>query len=149
MLYTWVILKVRVLVLYLNRITTYRVTHEAKIQSHIGCTSPHSQQVCLDIYLGDISICQVFHRIKVHPGYTTISWLHFEHLHWNKRRFLIFGERWKSDGAKSGLVDGCGRIFQHQELKRISVVATLRDRVSSYKRITHTSKSMKEFFQRE
>jgi hypothetical protein len=62
--YTRVIQKVRFPILYLNKITTYRVTHEAEIQSHISFTSPHSDQVCLDTYHSDISICRVLHRKK-------------------------------------------------------------------------------------
>jgi hypothetical protein len=36
---------------------------------------------------------------------------------------FIFGNRQKSDGAKSGLYGGCGRISQHQEFKRFIVMA--------------------------
>jgi hypothetical protein len=38
---------------------------------------------------------------------------------------LIFGNRWKSNGAKSGLYGGCGRISQPQEFKRFMVAAAL------------------------
>jgi hypothetical protein len=69
---TRVIQKVRFSIFYLNEITTYRVTHEAEIQSHISFTSPHIHQVCLDTY-SDISICQVLHRKKMRPGHVTIS----------------------------------------------------------------------------
>jgi hypothetical protein len=39
--------------------------------------------------------------------------------------FFLFGNRWKSDGAKSGLYGGCGRISQPQEFKRFMVAAAL------------------------
>jgi hypothetical protein len=40
--------------------------------------------------------------------------------------FFFFGNtRWKSDGAKSGLYGGCGRISQPQEFKRFRVAASL------------------------
>jgi hypothetical protein len=38
---------------------------------------------------------------------------------------FIFGGRWKSDGAISGLYGGCGRISQPQEFKRFTVAAAL------------------------
>jgi hypothetical protein len=57
-----VIQQVRFPIFYLNKIKTYRVTHEAEIRSHVSFTSPHSHQVCLDTYRIDISICQVIHR---------------------------------------------------------------------------------------
>jgi hypothetical protein len=68
---------------YLNKITTYRVTHETEIQSHISFTSPHNDQVCLDTYHSNISICQVLHRKKTRPGHVTVPLLHFEHLRWS------------------------------------------------------------------
>jgi hypothetical protein len=33
---------------------------------------------------------------------------------------FIFGKRWKADGAKSGLYDGCGKIPQPQDFKRFT-----------------------------
>jgi hypothetical protein len=39
--------------------------------------------------------------------------------------FLIFGNRWKSNGAKSGLYGGCGRISEPQEFKRFTAAAAL------------------------
>jgi hypothetical protein len=39
--------------------------------------------------------------------------------------FFIFGNRWKSNGTKSGLYGGSGRIFQPQEFKRFTVAAAL------------------------
>jgi hypothetical protein len=59
-----VIQKVKFPIFYLNKITIYRVTHEAEIQSHIRFTSPHIHQVCLDAYQSDKSICQVLHIQK-------------------------------------------------------------------------------------
>jgi hypothetical protein len=68
-----VIQKVRFPIFYLNKITTYRVTHETELQSHISFTSPHSHQVCLDTCHSDISIYQALHRKKIRPGHVTIS----------------------------------------------------------------------------
>jgi hypothetical protein len=77
-----VIQKVRFPIFYLNKITTYTVTHEAEIRSDISFTSPHSHQVCLDTYQSDISICQVLHRKKMSWAHNS-SWLRFKHLHWS------------------------------------------------------------------
>ena len=66
-----------------KKTTKQRATHEVQIHSHISSTSPHRHQGCLDTYHSDISICQVLYRKKVGPRHVTISWLHFEHLHWS------------------------------------------------------------------
>jgi hypothetical protein len=42
-----------------------------------------------------------------------------------RRCFFIFGNRWKSDGAKSGLYGGCGTMSQAQEFKKFIVAAAL------------------------
>jgi hypothetical protein len=55
--------KIKVPIFYLNKVTTYRVTHEAEVQS-ISFTSPNSHEVCLYTYHSDISICQLLHRKK-------------------------------------------------------------------------------------
>jgi hypothetical protein len=60
----WIIKKVKFPISNLNKTITYRVTHEAQIQSHVSFTSPHSHQVCLDTCHSDISVCQVLHRKK-------------------------------------------------------------------------------------
>jgi hypothetical protein len=38
---------------------------------------------------------------------------------------FIFGNRWKSDGTKSGLHGGCGRVSEPLEFKRFTVAAAL------------------------
>jgi hypothetical protein len=43
--YTRVIQKGRFPIFHLNKITTYRATHEAEIQSHISFTSPQSSSL--------------------------------------------------------------------------------------------------------
>jgi hypothetical protein len=110
--------KVRVPIFYLNKITTYRVTHEAEIQSHISFTSPHSHKVCLDTYIAIYEFVKSFIEKNV-------SWArnHFLTSFWTSSlEFLfIFGNRRKSDGAKSGLYSGYGRISQPHKFKRFTV----------------------------
>jgi hypothetical protein len=94
-----VIQKVRFPIFYLNKIT-YRVTHEAEIQSHISFTSPHRHQVCLDTYHSDISICQVLRRKNAswaRNHFLTSFWtFSLEWKCWPLRCFFMFGNRWKS-----------------------------------------------------
>jgi hypothetical protein len=51
------VIKSKVSYSYLNKITRYRLTHEAEVQFHISFTFPHSHQVCLDTCHSDISVC--------------------------------------------------------------------------------------------
>jgi hypothetical protein len=132
-LLTRVIQKVRFPIFCLNKITTYRVTHEAEIQSHISFTSPHDHQVCLDTY-SDISICQVLHKKNCVLCTLTSFWTSsLEWKRWLLGCFFIFGNRWKFDGAKSGLHGGCGKISQPQEFKRFTVATALWGQALSWK----------------
>jgi hypothetical protein len=54
-------------------------------------------------------------------------------LEWKHWPLRCFGKRQKSDGAKSGVYGGCGRISQPQEFKRLTVMAALWGRALSCK----------------
>lgn len=136
--YMYVVQKVRFPIFYLNKIVTYRATHDINIHSHISFTSPHkSPSLFRHLLQWYINLSSPSYK-KGGAQHVTISCLHFEHLHWSGITDLwvlfIFGNRWKSNGARSWLYGGCGTSSQPQEFKRFTVVAALWGRALSCKR---------------